>query len=94
MGRAVGSGQVVTQNNGQVASGQIVAGSRVKLVHPSRGNKVAGLGTVLHERAQYGGRGEVLAAIHVDPTKSDGGSEDGVKIEDRLSRLLFWPIFA
>lgn len=52
------------------------------------------MSAVLHEGAQHCWRVEILAAIHINRTESNGGSELGVEIEDRLCRLLFGPILA
>jgi len=52
------------------------------------------MSAVLHEGAQHGWRVEILTAIHINGTESNGGSELGVEIEDRLCRLLFGPILA
>ena len=86
---------MVAQSNGQVAGRQhIVAGSGIKLVHASRGDKIAEMSTILHEDAQHSGGVEILRSIHVNCMEGNGSGEFGVKIENPLIRLLFWPILA
>jgi hypothetical protein len=94
LGTTFCTSQVVAQSNGKITGRHLAAGSGVKLVHASSGNKVGRVSTVLHEGDQHGRRIEVLGAIHVNRTKSNGCGEFGMKIEIRLTRLLFRPVLA